>query len=182
MENEIQTEVQTESQPEVNTTKCLNCGTEFEGNFCPECGQSADTSRFTLRFIFGNLLAAVLGRDGGIAYTLKNLFSRPGKMIVEILNGKRRKYVSPFPMLFLALTAYILIFTLTGSKGEVSSDSDLDLSNNTTVNVQTVLEINRLTDKAFHFYLNHYTLCYMLSLPLFLIAARMCYGKQNRKR
>lgn len=20
--------------------KCINCGTEFEGNFCPECGES----------------------------------------------------------------------------------------------------------------------------------------------
>ena len=182
MENEIQTEVQTENQPEHNTTKCLNCGTEFEGNFCPECGQSAETRRFTLKFIFGNLLVAVLGRDGGIAYTLKNLFSRPGKMIVEILDGKRRKYVSPFPMLFLALTVYILIFSITGSKGGLSSDLNTDLTDNAAVNAQTVLEINRLIVKAFHFYLNHYTLCYMLTLPLFVIAARMCYGKLNRKR
>ena len=142
MENEIQTKVQTENQPEHNTTKCLNCGTEFEGNFCPKCGQNADTGRFTLSFIFGNLLSAVLGRDGGIAYTLKNLFSRPGKMIVEILDGKRRKYVSPFPMLFLALTVYILIFSITGSKGEISSDWDLDFSNNAPVNAQIVFEIN----------------------------------------
>lgn len=182
MENEIHTKVQTENQPEVKTTKCLNCGTEFEGNFCPECGQNAETGRFTLRFIFGNLLAAILGRDGGIAYTLKNLFSRPGRMIVEILDGKRRKYVSPFPMLFLALTVYILIFTLTGSKGGISSDLNMDLSDNTTVNAQIALEINRLVTKAFHFYLNHYTLCYMLTLPLFVITARTCYGKQNRKR
>ena len=182
MENEIQTEVQTENQSEHNTTKCLNCGSEFKGNFCPECGQSAETRRFTLKFIFGNLLVAVLGRDGGIAYTLKNLFSRPGKMIVEILDGKRRKYVSPFPMLFLALTVYILIFSITGSKGGLSSDLNTDLTDNAAVNAQTVLEINRLIVKAFHFYLNHYTLCYMLSLPLFLIAARMCYGKLNRKR
>ena len=182
MENEIQTKVQTENQPEHNTTKCLNCGTEFEGNFCPKCGQIAETGRFTLRFIFGNLLAAVLGRDGGVAYTLKNLFSRPGKMIVEILNGKRRKYVSPFPMLFLALTVYILIFSLTGSKGVISSDLDLDFTNNTQENVQIALEIDRLVVKAFHFYLNHYTLCYMLTLPLFVIAARICFGKQNRKR
>lgn len=182
MENEIHTEVQTENQPEVKTTKCLNCGTEFEGNYCPECGQSAETGRFTLKFIFGNLLAAILGRDGGVAYTLKNLFSRPGKMIVEILNGKRRKYVSPFPMLFLALTVYILIFTLTGSKGGISSDLNMDLSDSTPANMQIALEINRLVDKAFHFYLNHYTLCYMLTLPLFVITARICYGKQNRKR
>lgn len=182
MENEIHTKVQTENRPETKTTKCLNCGTEFEGNFCPECGQNAETGRFTLRFIFGNLLAAILGRDGGIAYTLKNLFSRPGRMIVEILDGKRRKYVSPFPMLFLALTVYILIFTLTGSKGGISSDLNMDLSDNTTVNAQIAFEINRLVTKAFHFYLNHYTLCYMLTLPLFVITARMCYGKQNRKR
>ena len=173
--------MENETQENVKTTHCLNCGKDFQGKFCPECGQIAETGRFTLRFIFGNLLAAVLGRDGGVAYTLKNLFSRPGKMIVEILNGKRRKYVSPFPMLFLALTVYILIFSITGSKGEISSDLDLELSNNTPVNAQIVFEINRLVTKAFHFYLNHYTLCYMLTLPLCVIAARICFGKQNRK-
>lgn len=178
----MENQTQPETQPETKTTHCLNCGTEFEGDFCPECGQSAETGRFTLKFIFGNLLAAILGRDGGVAYTLKNLFSRPGKMIVEILDGKRRKYVSPFPMLFLALTVYILIFTLTGSKGGLSSELSLDLSNDAAANSQISIEINRLFVKAFRFYLNHYTLCYMLTLPLFVIAARRCYGKQNRKR
>lgn len=182
MDNETQTLIQTQPEPETKTIHCLNCGTDFEGNFCPECGQSADTGRFTLRFIFGNLLAAILGRDGGVAYTLKNLFSRPGKMIVEILDGKRRKYVSPFPMLFLALTVYILIFTLTGTKGDLSSDLSLGLSNDAAANSQISIEINRLVTKAFNFYLNHYTLCYMLTLPLFIIAARRCYGKRNRKR
>ena len=33
-------------------------------------------------------------------------------MIVDILNGKRKKYISPFPMLFMALTLYILIIGL----------------------------------------------------------------------
>ena len=176
----MQTEIQTET--EAKTTKCLNCGTEFEGKFCPECGQSAETGRFTLKFIGENLLAAILGRDGGIAYTFKNLFSRPGKMIVENLDGKRKKYVSPFPMLFLTLTLYILIFSLTGSKGGITTDMDLNLSDNATTNEQISLEINRLFINAFHFYLNHYTLCYMLTLPLFVIAARRCYGKQNQKR
>lgn len=182
MENP-KSEMQTETQAEAKTTICLNCGTEFEGDFCPKCGQSAETGRFTLKFIFGNLLAAILGRDGGIAYTLKNLFSRPGKMVVEILDGKRRKYVSPFPMLFLSLTLYVLIFTLTGSKGDgMNSDLDFAFTNNALANTQITLEINRLLLKTIHFYLNHYTLCYMLTLPLFVIAARKCFGKLNRKR
>ena len=56
--------------------KCLNCGNEFEGKFCPECGQKADTGRFTMRFIFENLAAAIISRDGSIWFSLKSLFSR----------------------------------------------------------------------------------------------------------
>ena len=197
MQNEIQTETQTEIQPEVKTIKCLNCGIEFEGNYCPECGQDAKTSRFTLRFIWSNLFAAILGRDGGIGYTIKNLFSRPGQMIVEILNGKRRNYVSPFPTLFLALTLYVLVFTATGSKNVEMDGLSEDLETELTVNVgDKTVEIDdnapktqQMKQKAaqlivggYHFYLNHYTLCYMLTLPLFVIAARKCYGKENRKR
>ena len=193
MENEIHTETQTE----VKTTKCLNCGTEFEGNFCPECGQDAKTSRFTLRFIWSNLLVAILGRDGGIGYTIKNLFSRPGAMIVEILDGKRRKYVSPFPTLFLALTLYVLIFTATGTKNiEIDNlpedwdteltvkvgDKTTEIDNNSTAVKQMLQKGTQLVVDGYHFYLNHYTLCYMLTLPLFVIAARKCYGKENRKR
>ena len=48
--------------PTNTTIKCLNCGTEFEGKFCPECGQSAKTGRFTMRFIFENLMEAILSK------------------------------------------------------------------------------------------------------------------------
>ena len=70
MQNEIQpaiqTEIQTEIQPKSKTTHCLNCGKEFEGNFCPKSGQSADTGRFTLKFIWENLLAAAYGSQSRI--------------------------------------------------------------------------------------------------------------------
>ena len=201
MENETQTKSLTEIQPESNTetqtTQCLNCGTEFEGKFCPECGQSAETGRFTFKFIWENLIAAILGRDGGIWFTLKNLFSRPGAMIVDILNGKRRKYLSPFPTLFLALTLYVLVFTATGSKSVNISDmqedwdvelnvkvgeNTMELSDNNTATAQMMQKASQLVVKGYKFYLNHYALCYMLTLPLFIIAARRCYGKENRKR
>ena len=101
---------------EKRITKCLNCDTEFEGKFCPECGQRADTGRFTVRFIFENLLKAILSNDGGVWITLKSLFTKPGQMMVDIINGKRKSYFSPFPMLFLTLSLYVVIFTFTGSK------------------------------------------------------------------
>lgn len=198
MENEIQTTTQPETQPEVKITKCLNCGTEFEGKFCPECGQSAETGRFTMKFIWENLLAAFISKDGGIWFTLKNLFTRPGAMIVEILNGKRRRYFSPFPMLIFALTVYILLASLTGSRDNyrqaeqtysnieitkhdesVEQNSDVEQSKDYT---ERYNHVKRMVGNCMKFYNNHYTIIFMLTIPLFLFAARICYGKSNRKR
>ena len=200
--DEIQTESQTEIQPEthleVKTHKCLNCGTDFEGKFCPECGQSAETGRFTMKFIWENLLAAFISKDGGIWFTLKNLFTRPGAMIVEILNGKRRRYFSPFPMLFSVLTIYILLASLTGSRENYRNVekelSDIEVSINDKSDEQSqdaeggkdfvpgYNKVRKMVGYCTTFYNDHYTIIFMLTLPLFLFAARVCYGKSNRKR
>ena len=194
--DEIQTESQTEIQPEthleVKTHKCLNCGTEFEGKFCPECGQSADTGRFTMRFIFENLIAAFTSKDGGIWFTLKNMFTQPGAMVVELLNGKRRSYFSPFPMLFFALTVYILLFSFTGSRGDIQEieqkikDSEItiesDLDEKTQMALARFNDIKKLVGKGVKIYYTRYTTVTMLTIPLFLFATRAWYGKSNRKR
>ena len=201
MENETQTEKQTENQPEPQTTHCLNCGTEFEGKFCPECGQSADTGRFTMRFIFENLVAAFTSKDGGLWFTLKNLFSRPGAMIVDNLNGKRRRYFSPFPLLFFALTVYILLYSVTGSRNdmkqlekeymEVEKEGGADPMAEITItdadgNEKPISvrkqKIDKIIGQGIKFYNNYYTTIFMLTLPFFLFATRACYGKNNRKR
>lgn len=193
MENEIQTITQTETQAEIRTTHCLNCGTDFEGKFCPECGQNAETGRFTMQFIYENLLAAFISKDGGIWFTLKNLFTRPGEMIVEILNGKRRRYFSPFPMLFFVLTVYILLISITGSRStfrraEETYNARVEESFREEMNEQNkgykkeTERALKLISTGYRIYNNHYTLVYMLTLPLYLLSARLCYGKNNRKR
>ena len=193
----MQNEIQTTTHPETKTTTCLNCGTEFQGKFCPECGQSAETGRFTMKFIFENLLAAFLSKDGGIWFTLKNLFTRPGAMIVEILNGKRRRYFSPFSMLICSLTFYVVILSLSGSHQEyrefenklqkVEETYSIDSENagndkDTEINATAKKTASKILGTAVSFYNNHYTLLYMLTLPFFVFAARTCYGKANRKR
>lgn len=157
-----------------------------------------------MKFIFENLLAAFLSKDGGVWFTLKNLFTRPGEMIVEILNGKRRRYFSPFPMLIAALTVYILLFSITGSRGdmqemekeflEMEKEDEAEPTADTTL---TDIDIIRVNEKAisvrkskiykiigmgFKFYNTHYTTVTMLTIPFFLFATRLWYGKHNRKR
>lgn len=193
MEIKTQTEIQSETQsatethPEPKTTHCLNCDTEFQGKFCPECGQSAETERFTMRFIFENLLTAFFSKDGIIWFTYKSLFTRPGAMIVEILKGKRRKYLSPFPMLICSLTIYILLYTMTGSqdyvKTVVKDHFETEESGDVVLEGQSKkAEILRLANQGFKFYYTHYTAAFMLTFPVFLFSTRAWYGKSNRKR
>ncbi len=170
------------------TTKCLNCETEFEGKFCPECGQRADTGRFTVSFIFTNFLQGILSNDGGVWFTLKNLFTRPGQMMIDIINGKRKSYFSPFPMLFLTLSLYVIIFAFTGSKDDDFSVGDLDKVEVTTENQENNND-NILRDKVISYvivfnnlYKNHYATVMVLTIPLYLFASRISYGRNNRKR
>lgn len=165
------------------TTHCLNCGTEFQGKFCPECGQSADTGKYTPRFLIDNLMAALSGRDGSIWFSVKSLFTRPGTMMVDNLNGKRKRYLSPFPMLFMVLTLYVLISALmNASVVDLLIKDEVEPPTEATIDDYFSYEATRLVQNGLKFYYNHHTLCIILTLPLALIAARVCYGKKNRKR
>ena len=195
----MQTEVKTDNCEATGKVKCLNCGTEFEGKFCPECGQSAKTGRYTMRFIFENLMEDFIGKDDSVGRTLKNLFTRPGAMIVELISGKRRKYFSPFPMFFCVITVYLLIASVTGSREEFNmSKASVELTENdsipstivvgdeeTTLNekqTSAALYIYNYLYKSIQLYYDYFTVFLLLTLPILVFSARACYGKRNRKK
>lgn len=183
--------IEENSTPKI--TKCLNCGNEFEGKFCPECGQRADTKRFTVRFIFTNLLQAILSNDGGVWITLKSLFTRPGQMMLDIINGKRKSYFSPFPMLFLALSLYVVIFTFSGSKKAEFDNIIDDTSIGATIDTTNMTEEQAARQQMMHkaevfvaetlnMYSRHYTAFFILTIPVYLMSARVVFGKRNRRK
>ncbi len=91
----------------VNT--CASCGTEFQGNYCPRCGQSASVRRFSLRkTILLFLDEWGLGNRNLLFRCLRDLMLRPGYMIRDYLSGMQSAYFSPFKLFFL-LTAISLI-------------------------------------------------------------------------
>lgn len=51
---------------------CLNCSQPIEANFCSHCGQKADTSRFTLKYIFScDFIHGVYNLHHGFFPTIK---------------------------------------------------------------------------------------------------------------
>ena len=91
---------------------CLNCGEHYAGNYCPRCGQSAATARYTVRHAM-TYVADVWGLGSqGMLRTILHLLLRPGRMIRDYLDGHRAPYFSPFKMLFVVVTILYLLYNI----------------------------------------------------------------------
>jgi hypothetical protein len=92
-------------------TTCKNCAKEFEGNYCPACGQKASTKRFSTKILFSELIDKLLPLDRGVLYTAKHLLIRPGPMIREYLDGKRAKFTKPIQFLLIMVAISLIFFS-----------------------------------------------------------------------
>jgi hypothetical protein len=86
-------------------TNCLNCGSalELSHRFCPQCGQNADTHRLNFKHIWHDLIHAFTHADKGIFSLIWQLVYRPGVVVREYVEGKRRKYFNPFTFVILVV-------------------------------------------------------------------------------
>jgi hypothetical protein len=88
---------------------CKNCGHDFHGNYCPECGQNAHTERIDAHFFLHDIPHSVLHIDKGFFFTFKELIVRPGHAIREYLDGKRVRHFRPLAYLLLLSTISTLV-------------------------------------------------------------------------
>ena len=98
-----------------NQIVCKNCGSEQVAEFCSNCGQKTITKRFTTRSFFLKFLSA-FNFERGFFYTMKLLFTNPGKVVNGYLSGKTKSYYNPLNYLFItagvgaALAVWLGIF------------------------------------------------------------------------
>lgn len=105
----------------MNITICKNCGTTFEGKFCNNCSQAADTGKINFGFLKKELQKTFIHFDSGFFYTTKKLFQNPGNAVLEYINGARVNHLRPFSYLIIIAGTYIILvstFHLTFVKGE----------------------------------------------------------------
>lgn len=91
---------------------CPNCQTEYIGNFCPSCGQSAKMQRFTVKNALMSTLEVWGMGNRSLPRTLLHLFTRPGYMIGDYLDGKRMPFFPPVKMLFVLCIFFALVTTI----------------------------------------------------------------------
>jgi len=86
---------------------CKKCGSEFEGNYCPNCGHPQKLERINGRYILSEI-GSVLNFQKGILYTIKELLIRPGQNIRAFISEDRNRLVKP--IMFILITS--LIYTI----------------------------------------------------------------------
>ncbi len=125
--NNIESPVETDVKLAV--ARCANCGVALLGPYCSDCGQQDREVRRPFWRIFAQLFNALFDLDARVYRSLYFLYTRPGFLSNEYLNGRRERYTPPLRM-FLALSiTYFLIVWLAGVFGYGFVDeADLDLT------------------------------------------------------
>lgn len=102
------------------TISCKNCQTQFQGNYCPQCGQSAQTHRIDAHYMLHDIPHSILHVDKGLPYTFIQLCRNPGKALLDYLQGKRVRFFRPFAYVVIlsTISALLLKFTLSGTVQE----------------------------------------------------------------
>ena len=115
--------------------ECKNCSTEFEGKFCPSCGQKAKTNRITIAQVFRDLRDQLIHFEKGFLYTIRELALRPGDMLREYLAGKRVRHIKPIRFLFWASAINILFSAYADLEGRIMAS--LAAAGNTELNEES---------------------------------------------
>ena len=88
---------------------CKNCELRYKGYYCPRCGQSARTTRFTPQNFFREFLLSSLDIEKGFIASVKKLIKYPGKAIREYIQGRRASLYNSARFLVLVGTVATFI-------------------------------------------------------------------------
>jgi len=145
---------------------CKNCNQIYNGNYCSNCGQTAETHRLNLHFLWHEIRHSLFHFDEGILYSGKQLFTRPGHTIREFIEGKRIKHFKPIALLIVLATFYGLLyhyfhicFVVAGTTN--SSETGID-----------AVKFNEWIG-------THYAWTTLLTIPLYTIGTSIAFRKQG---
>lgn len=110
---------------ELPLVQCENCKHQFQGHYCPSCGQEVAEFNRPFGFIFYDFMGNFFAFDTRFYRTFWQLLLRPGFLTVEFFNGHRVRYSPPFRIfIFLSFVLFLLleIFTQQGINKVLNSD------------------------------------------------------------
>jgi Protein of unknown function (DUF3667) len=115
-----------EEKKRKKTPHCHNCDTAFDetDNFCRKCGQENHDLKVPIPHILEEVFEGFTHFDNKFFTTIKSIFSKPGLITKDFLDGKRTRFVAPLRLFFFISATYFFLYSCSQTKGlEVSNDT-----------------------------------------------------------
>lgn len=93
----------------MTTKTCLNCGTEYQGNYCHNCGQPVTTRRLSVKDLMITLISNLMRMNKGFLFTCAKLLTKPWVVVADYVKGKRIIYTNPIQLLFVLCFIAVMI-------------------------------------------------------------------------
>jgi len=156
------------------TITCKNCNNNYQGYFCNICGQSSHTNKINLNYVRHEIQHSIFAFDGGIFYTIKELFKRPGISIREFIEGKRVRHFKP--------VTYVIVLSIIYSflehkinKNPFIEDALLGIVEG----LKYGRDINNEKLNVFEWLIHNYAYTALLLIPTFSLASFISFKKSK---
>ena len=90
---------------------CISCEKEHNFNFCPNCGERAETRKISFSSTLEDTFATLSSMDRGFLYNLKVLVLQPQKIVNDYILGKRKGIFNPISFLIFSVSLYLVVVT-----------------------------------------------------------------------
>jgi hypothetical protein len=91
---------------------CPNCQQSLtpEANFCPNCGQQNHDLRLPFGHVVYEVVEGFTHFDGKLWVTLRDIFTRPGRVPLDFIEGRRQRHVPPIRLyIFVSFLLFLHI-------------------------------------------------------------------------
>jgi hypothetical protein len=176
-----------------NETNCLNCGATVNRKFCPECGQENVEIRDNFFHMAGHFIADYLHYDSKFLRSLKLLFTRPGFLTKQYLEGKRVRFIHPLRLFFFVTIIMVILANMYYKKYEqVIKDEKIRITSDSTNRPQekfSTLDMDKMdatgkrfitgTSVAFDRVSHYLKYISFFLLPVYALGFRMLYARRG---
>jgi hypothetical protein len=154
----------------INEVICKNCHHPFTGNYCNQCGQKVINKRITLKHLF-EIAFDSFNVQRGLFFTIKTLFTRPGELINDYLNGRTRDFYNPLKYLLL-IASISALFMLWLNIFEVNVENTNEL-----MGIEG--EATKLQATVTRYLKNFLHLVAILALPFYSLVSKWVFHKRK---
>ena len=101
---------------------CLNCGSHVEEHYCSSCGQPNLELKENFWQFISHSIAHYFHFDNKFFQTLVPLLTKPGKVTLDYLAGKRARYINPVSMYIFVSIVYFLVASTPNKKRKAEKE------------------------------------------------------------